>query len=247
MFQKFSENKSSIVQPVILVIGANGGLGSCVCQAALSRGWGVIAMDRYASVCREAIKSKDKNCRYISVDLSAPSSVLLAAEQVKADFRRLDGIVNCAGIVLGRDDTLESLNMDDMRKSMEINVYGPMELIRQLLPLIRRSPSAGIINISSSAAVILGTREIDYPYAVSKCALNMFTEKLRVFLEKAGVRVAAIHPGWMKTAMGGEDAQVEPSEVAEYLLDVLCGKQLVTAVPAFVNRFGKPVLNRNEI
>lgn len=243
----FSENIPNEEKLSVVIIGANGGLGSSVCRAALSRGWGVIAMDWNASVQKEGIEEKTEDYCYIPVNLGDPASVLLAAEQIKANFDRLDGIVNCAGIVLGRDDTLESLDMDDVRKSMEINVYGPMELIRQLLPLIRNSPSAGIINISSSAAAILGTREIDYPYAVSKCALNMFTEKLRVFLEETGVRVAAIHPGWMKTAMGGEAAQVEPSEVAEYILDILCGKQLVTAVPAFVNRFGKPVLNRNEI
>ena len=75
----------------------------------------------------------------------------------------------------------------------------------------------------------------------------MFSEKLRVYLEQDGIRVAAVHPGWMRTAMGGNDAAVEPAEVAVHVLDILCGKQPVTAIPAFVNRFGAPVLDRNDI
>lgn len=244
----FSENKLDGVSLTTVVIGASGGLGSCVCRRALNRGWNVIGMSRGPFPLSESeIGLHGGNLCFLPVDLGDPVSVLHAAAQIKEKTHCLNGIVNCAGIVLGRNDGLDTLDMDDVRRSMEINVYGPMELIRQLLPLIRKGFPAGIVNVSSSAAAIPGTRGIDYPYSVSKCALNMFTEKLRVSLQDTHVHVAAIHPGWMKTTMGGPGAPVEPSEVADYILDIVCGEKTVTAEPAFVNRFGQPVQNRNEI
>jgi len=231
----------------ILITGATGGLGRALCREALSRGWKVIALSRRVSgeEFRDALASEQIS--FITVDFENPESIIAATDQILKTEKVLDGIVNNASILLGREDNLETLNLDDIRRSMEVNAYGPMELTRKLLPLLRNSESAGIVNVTSTAAAIAGTREIDYAYSLSKGALNMFSEKLRIYLQKDSIRVAAVHPGWMRTEMGGMDAPVDPMEAAMHILDILCGKQVVTEVPAFVNRFGAPVLNRNDI
>lgn len=231
----------------IIVTGAAGGLGKSLCKEAFLRGWDVIGVDVATADDEVKAMMDTERMEYYTCDMGDLSQVAELAGRIREKESALDGIVNNVGVVLGREAVLESLNLNDVRRSMEINVYGPMTLTQGLLPLLRRSKRAGIVNISSSAAAIKGTREIDYPYAMSKCALNMFTEKLRVYLERDHIAVAAVHPGWMRTALGGDNASVSPSEVAVHVLDILCGKQPVTAVPAFVNRFGEPVLDRNEI
>lgn len=231
----------------IMVTGAGRGLGLCLCKEAVLRGWHVLALNRSEPSPELRALIDAGHVSFYQADMANREMLLSVIEKILQTETVLDGLVNNAGMLIGRESTLETLRMEDMRRSMEVNLYAPMELTRGVLPLLRKSPSAGIVNISSSAAAIKGTRAIDYPYAISKCAFTMFSEKLRVYLEPDGIRVAAVHPGWMRTSMGGEDAAVDPSEVAVHVLDILCGKQPVTAIPAFVNRFGVPVSDRNEI
>ena len=231
----------------IMVTGAAGGLGQSLCKEAISRGWQVVALDRSAPT--EALRGwmEAGQATFYQADMGDREQVAAVAGRVVQTEAALDGLVNNVGVVLGREDTLETMRMEDLTRSMDINVYGPMELTRRILPLLRRSPSAGIVNITSTAAAYKGARAIDYPYAISKCAFTMFSEKLRAYLREDGIRVAAVHPGWMRTALGGAEATVDPAEVAVHVLDILCGKQVVTADPAFVNRFGEPIRNRNDI
>lgn len=245
-FEEFHMEKD-VYAMKIMITDAGGGLGQCLCSEAVRRGWQVVALNRSAPspMLRALIDAGQVS--FYQADLSDREMLLPVIRRIVQEETSLDGLVNNAGVLLGRESTLETLSMEDMERSMAVNLYAPMELTRAVLPLLRKSPSAGIVNISSSAAAIKGTRAIDYPYAISKCAFTMFSEKLRVYLEQDGIRVAAVHPGWMRTAMGGNDAAVEPAEVAVHVLDILCGKQPVTAIPAFVNRFGAPVLDRNDI
>jgi NAD(P)-dependent dehydrogenase (short-subunit alcohol dehydrogenase family) len=231
----------------VVITGAGRGLGLCLCKEAVIRGWHVLAINRSEPAPELRALIDAGQVSFYQADIANHEMLHSVIEKILQEETSLDGLVNNAGVLIGRESTLETLHMEDMRRSMEINLYAPMELTRGLLPLLRKSPSAGIINISSSAAAIKGTRAIDYPYAISKCAFTMFSEKLRVYLEQDAIRVAAVHPGWMRTSMGGVAAEVEPSEVAVHVLDMLCGKQSITAVPAFVNRFGVPVSDRNEI
>lgn len=230
----------------IVITGASRGLGLALCKEALLRGWEVIALCRNISPQLAELNEQER-IRCLSIDMGDPESIEARAKQILLEEVELDGIVNNAGVVLGREETIETLSLEDVRKSMEINVYGPMLLVQRLLPLLCKSKEIGVINISSSAGALKGTRTIDYPYSISKAALNMFTEKLRKQLLPVGAHVAAVHPGWMKTDLGGEDAAVLPKEVAVHILDMLCGKQKIEAEPAFVNRFGMPVLDRNQI
>lgn len=231
----------------IMVTGAAGGLGHSLCAEAIGRGWRVVALDRSEPTEKLRAWIAAGQAAFYRADMGEPVQLAAAIDQILQKETALDGLVNNVGVVLGRDDTLETMRMEDLERSMAINVYGPMELTRRVLPLLRKSASAGIVNITSTAAAYKGARAIDYPYAISKCAFTMFSEKLRAYLREDGIRVAAVHPGWMRTALGGPDATVDAAEVAVRVLDILCGKQEVTADPAFVNRFGDPVRDRNDI
>ena len=228
----------------IAVTGASRGLGRALCEEALARGWQVIALCR--RIPEDKIPSDGQSLEYGILDLENPDSIIAAADRIVSENEVLDGLINNAGLVAGRENTLETLNLDDLRRCMQVNVYGPMELTRRLLPLLRKSTSAGIVNITSAAGALKGPRETDYPYAMSKCALNMFSEKLRVYTERDSIRVAAVHPGWMRTALGSPNAPVDPRESAANILDILCGARKIEADPAYVDRFGKPILSRAD-
>jgi len=148
--------------------------------------------------------------------------------------------VNNAAILLGRDQTIEEVDMQMMVESMDVNLYGPMRVVKHFLPLMRKSGSGFIMNISSEAGSFHRAYGKDYSYAISKAALNLFTQRLHVDLSSSGIRALAVHPGWMRTDMGGPSAHLDPMESAVAILDLIEGKQEAEIDPfAFVDYTGK--------
>ncbi|WP_369403589.1 SDR family NAD(P)-dependent oxidoreductase [Gracilibacillus boraciitolerans] len=113
-----------------------------------------------------------------------------------------------------------------------------MRIIKHFLPIFHKGPRASILNISSEAASFTNAYAGDYPYGMSKAALNMLSEKLKMYLKDDGVQVLSIHPGWMKTDMGGEKAPFDPDETARMIVDLAERKTEVDSRYSFVNRDG---------
>jgi NAD(P)-dependent dehydrogenase (short-subunit alcohol dehydrogenase family) len=108
---------------------------------------------------------------------------------------------------------------------MRINALGPMLLARQLLPALRRSARPRIVNISSQVgSMVVGSRVgRDVGYGASKAALNMITIKLASRLRDEGMIAIAVHPGYLRTAMGGANADLDPAEAAVQIVDLIEG------------------------
>jgi NAD(P)-dependent dehydrogenase (short-subunit alcohol dehydrogenase family) len=236
----------------VVVTGTLYGLGLSISREIIRRGGYVIAV--YVGEPSEDLlllqKENAEQIQLVQMDLLDTSSVLSGLQKIVDHHEKIDGIINNAGIFIGRDDTIETVKLDDIRKTMEINVYSPILIIQTLLPLLRKGTNSSIVNISSSAACLIGTRDCDYSYCISKISLNMVTEKVRKYLEKENIRCVAVHPGWMNTKGGGGaevSAPTSPENSARAIVDILTGELPVNAVPAFVDRYGKPVLQRNEI
>lgn len=96
-----------------------------------------------------------------------------------------------------------------------------MRVVKHMLPLIGAGTQPVIMNISSEAGTIINAFSTNYPYSMSKTALNMFTERLRHYVQDQGITVYAVHPGWMKTDMGGEEAPSEPAAAAEGIYNII--------------------------
>ncbi|AFC31179.1 short-chain dehydrogenase/reductase SDR [Paenibacillus mucilaginosus 3016] len=212
----------------ILVTGANRGLGYALTAELLQRGHSVIA-----GVRGEAGQPSERNRRLYdlagafpgrlqtaSLDVADETGIAEAAAAWKSSGIELDAIVNNAAILAGRETAIEQLDFADMAASMEINLYGPMRIVKHCLPLF--GDRAGcIVNISSEAGSFTNAYGGDYPYALSKAALNMFSQQLHRQLHARDIAVYAVHPGWIRTDMGGEQAPGDPEASARGIADLI--------------------------
>jgi len=232
------------IAKTIFITGANRGLGYNLTEEALRRGFIVYAGVRSPASC-PLLDPLDQQypgrIQRIALDMGDEGAIRQACEQLSALTPSLDAVINNAAVLLEREKTIEDLDFDQLRLSFTINTFGPMYLIQQLLPLIYNGNSPVIVNISSEAGTILNAFSTNYAYSMSKTALNMFTERLRHFLSGRGIEAYAVHPGWMRTDMGGEEAPGDPVETAAGIMDMVEKKVTITSKISFVNHQGKPM------
>lgn len=209
------------IQSTVLITGAARGLGRAMAQQYAAAGWRVIACGRASTPAAEDGIVPE------TLDVADPASILDLA-------RRLDGIpidvlINNAGI---RGDTggLQTLATDDFLEVMRINTLGPLLVTRALLPNLLSGKRKIIANISSRAGSIaegtLDDDDGDYAYRCSKASLNMATVKLAQDLRADGITVLSLHPGWVKTDMGGDEAVVPVADSAAGLRRIIDGATL---------------------
>ncbi|NHN31497.1 SDR family oxidoreductase [Paenibacillus agricola] len=228
----------------IFITGANRGLGYSLANEGLIRGFniyaGVKSSDSFPML--DPLKNQYPNrVHLIEIDVSDEESVKSAFREVQKTTESLNGIINNAAIMLEREKTIEELEFELVRRSFEINTFGPMRVVKHFLPLIYAANDPVIINISSEAGTIVNAFSTNYPYSMSKTALNMFSERLKHYVQDKGISVYAIHPGWVKTDMGGEEAPGEPSVSAAGIFNIIEKKLAITSKIAFINHLGKPM------
>lgn len=179
-----------------LVTGSTKGLGLAIAQQLAGAGYDVFLGGRNEEELRAVAAQLDKDnagtrAAYATADLSNKSSVIQYALAVQKWSSHLDVLVNNAGIYLPGDVTTEADGQ--LEKLIETNLYSAYHLTRQLLPAIRKSKEAHIINMCSIASLDA------YPgggsYSISKFALLGFNKALRLELMQEGIKVSAILPG----------------------------------------------------
>jgi len=229
----------------LLITGANRGLGFELAAEALRRGHHVYACARSSQPGDKLSLLRNEYPGALSihaVDVTAEEQIAALAAELTAKQVRLDGVINNAGILLGRENPLEQLDMDEVRKTLDINLYGPIMIVKHMLPLLPSDGSYGaILNISSEAGSITNAYAGDYPYAISKTALNMFSAQLKRYVERRNIRVLSVHPGWIKTDMGGDKAPGDPKSSAAGILNMAEGAEIPASQFNFVDFNGKPM------
>ncbi|MCM3413626.1 SDR family oxidoreductase [Metabacillus litoralis] len=227
----------------LFITGANRGLGLALTTEAVKRGHTVFAGIRSPQKQSDALNHLSSlfpnKVQLLQVDVADELTCQTASEKLKADNTTLDAIINNAGILDERSKTIEDIDLDKVEQTFNINLYGPMRVIKYFLPLLHKGPDSTIINISSEAGSFQNAYGGDYPYALSKSALNMFSEQLRKYLKNDGVSVYAVHPGWIRTDMGGEKAPGTPEESAHGIMDIMEKKIEVNCNSSFINTKGE--------
>ncbi|MEK4063376.1 MULTISPECIES: SDR family oxidoreductase [Paenibacillus] len=226
----------------ILITGAGRGLGVELAAEALKRGHGVIAGVRYPDQEQTALSqlaaAYGTKLTVAALDVTNEEGIAELAASLKGQGRTLGAIINNAAILTARNTPVEELDLKDMLTTMDINLYGPMRVVKHFLPLLTE-PDRSIINISSEAGSITNAYPGDYPYAISKTALNMFSQQLHVYLQERGVQVLSVHPGWMHTDMGGEEAPTNPRSSAEGIISLIEQRRAPEGHFRFVDYTGK--------
>lgn len=226
----------------IIITGAGRGLGYELTAEALKRGHGVIAgvrrPDQDQTTLSQLAETYGDKLTVAALDVTDEAGIAALAASLQKQGRTLGAIINNAAVLSARDTSIETLDFQDMLTTMDINLYGPMRVVKHFLPLLTES-ECSIINVSSEAGSITNAYPNDYPYGISKTALNMFSQQLHVYVKERGIQVLSVHPGWMHTDMGGAEAPTNPNQSAEGILDLIEKRTTPEGHFMFVDYTGK--------
>lgn len=197
----------------IVITGASRGIGLATATRFLKEGWRVIG-----TYNKTPIPIKNADCISVQLDQGDTASIKRAAEEIKKITQQIDVLVNNAAITL--DWVEPQIDIEKIRKTFEVNLFGVIDLTEQLLTKI--PAFSHIVNIDSSygAFSLPIDDESSTGYRLSKAALNMYTRTLAFRLKGKGIIVSSLDPGWVKTDMGNlglsenEGPDREPEEVA---------------------------------
>lgn len=203
----------------VFISGTDKGLGLSLVKRFLSEGAqvfaGVYLSDHNLISLAESFPSK---LTTVPLDIAQLDSVRQAAKRVAELTSALDVLINNAGVLLENRTRLENLDLTTLplQATLEVNTFGPLRMVQQFLPLLEKGDRKLIINISSEAGSLADCwRESEFAYSMSKAALNMQSKILQNYLKPRGFKILAVQPGWMKTDMGGADADIHPDESAQ--------------------------------
>jgi len=207
--------------PVALVTGANRGIGLELCRQLASRGYTVLLTARdaeKANAAAESLRADGLDVRALQLDVTDADSIAAATAAIRDQFGRLDVLINNAGIDYDTDQDVLNADLDRMRAGLETHTLGPLRLVQALLPLLRKSARARVVNVSSGAGARERMDGTTPAYSLSKWALNALTMMLAAQLKDERILVNAVGPGWVRTDMGGPDATRHVSEGAASVL-----------------------------
>lgn len=181
---------------VWLVTGASKGLGLTLVKKLLAAGYKVAATSRDLNTLTSEAGELSEQFLPLETKLTDDGSVTQAISTIINTFGTIDVVVNNAGY--GQLGTLEELSDDEVRKNFEVNVFGYLNVIRNVMPYFRRNKSGAFFNISSIAG-FLGTFPGWGVYNATKFAVAGFTEALSAEVKSLGVTATIVYPGYFKT------------------------------------------------
>jgi NAD(P)-dependent dehydrogenase (short-subunit alcohol dehydrogenase family) len=203
--------------PICVVTGANRGIGLEICRALARRGAQVVLTARKARAGEAMVKklaTQNLTVAFHPLDVTSTKSVLALRRFVQRTYGRLDVLINNAGIIGKGDTSGLAVDLKTVRETLETNALGPWHLAQALTPLLRAGKSARIVNVSSGMGAFSEMEGDLAAYRLSKTALNAVTVILAAEL-RGSVAVNAACPGWVRTDMGGRNADRDVAEGAD--------------------------------
>ena len=210
-------------KPVALVTGANQGIGLQIAKDLAAQGFTVLVGSRNVERGEAAAKDVGPDAHALQLDVTDQASVSAAAERVRNEFGRLDVLIQNAAISNTRKRPGQSVeeyakttrpsnvSIDEMRAVWDTNVFGVLSVYQAMLPLLRETPGARIVNVSSGIGSLTTNSDPAYAYRAifgpvypaSKTALNALTLAMALELEQEGIKVNAVSPGYTSTNLNG--------------------------------------------
>jgi NAD(P)-dependent dehydrogenase (short-subunit alcohol dehydrogenase family) len=209
-------------KPVALVTGANQGIGLQIAKELVAHGFTVLVGSRNLQRGETAANEIGPDARAIQLDVTDRASIAAAAERIREEFGRLDRLINNAAISNTRKGSLSmqeylkisrpsNASIDEVRTVWETNVFGVLAVYQAMLPLLRKSPDARIVNVSSGVGSLTDNANPAHPYhamfgpvyPASKAALNAMTLAMMIELESTGIKVNLVSPAHTRTNLNG--------------------------------------------
>jgi len=204
-----------ITNRVALVSGANRGIGAAIARGLATHGHVVAVGARSPAAASQTAADIGRGAFAVELDVGDARSVGEAVAAVVGRTGRVDVVVNNAGGHYDSGARPSEVSDADALDALSVNLLGPWRLCRAALPHMRARGWGRIVNVSSRSGSFASTWADAPAYGVSKAALNMLTLQLAKELEGSGILVNACCPGWVRTAMGGPDADLSVEEGAD--------------------------------
>jgi len=210
-------------KPVALVTGANQGIGLQIAKDLVTHGFTVLVGSRDPKRGEAAAREVGPDAHALQLDVTDQASIDAAAARVRREFGRLDVLIQNAAISHtnkqagqtvddhARATRPSNVSLAEMRAVWDTNVFGVLSVYQAMLPLLRATPGARIVNVSSGVGSLATNLDPAYAYRgifgpvypASKTALNALTVAMAIELEPEGIRVSAVSPGYTKTNLNG--------------------------------------------
>jgi NAD(P)-dependent dehydrogenase (short-subunit alcohol dehydrogenase family) len=210
-------------EKTVFISGANRGIGLGMALLMAGKSYRVFAGYREKARSERLFQESRQKARIVpvQVDVTSESEVRAVAETIAARSGHLDILVNSAGINPAKAGGIDSLSLQDFTEGFLVNVGGPFLTTRYLLALLKKGREKKVVNITSvMGSIQLSTGDM-VPYRVSKAALNMLTKNLAIAYQPYGITVVGLHPGWVRTDMGGPEAPLSVEESVTRLLGII--------------------------
>jgi NAD(P)-dependent dehydrogenase (short-subunit alcohol dehydrogenase family) len=207
---------------IALVTGANQGVGLQVTKELVANGHTVLLASRNFERGEAAAREIGAGAIPLQLDVTHQASIAAAVERIRKEFGRLDLLVNNAAISNTRKGSLSlqeyakislasNASLDEIREVWETNVFGVLAVYQAMLPLLRESADARIVNVSSAVGSLATNADPSYHYhaffgpvyPASKTALNAMTLAMMIELESTGIKINLVSPGFTKTNLNG--------------------------------------------
>lgn len=202
----------------VLITGASRGIGKALAEQYVEAGDEVIACVRDPKACEGLAGGK---AQIQAIDMADPDSISAARDAI-GDIP-IDIVINNAGAFGGMAQALDNLDLDEWRRTFEANTIGPTLLCRAFKSNLAASGNGKLINVSSQLAASTWPFGGMYVYSSSKAALAKVTQILALDWKEEPISVAVMHPGWVKTDMGGPNADITADESAAGIISVIAG------------------------
>ncbi len=233
----------------VLITGVGRGIGRALAEKFLKEGYGVIGTSMTGKV-----DFVHQNMAVHQLDLASPESIDQCCANIaraceksgQSNGQVIDILINNAGALFDDDET--HVIVDKLRKTLEVNLIGTIDFTEHIIPIVNNY--GHIVSLASSAGSLTDTDIQDaktshfpfhYPaYKISKCALNMYMRTLAMRMRHEAtansgvantadsapnfITVSSVHPGWVRTAMGGDDANITPEQAAENIYRLAISK-----------------------
>ena len=201
-----------------LITGANRGIGLALTKACLALPMKVIATCRNPAEASELMALQGEHCEVHALDVNDQAQV--DALQQKLADRSIDWLINNAGTSGERGVTVGNIDRENFMHVLETNCLSPLKISEAFLPNVKRSDDKLIAVISSRMGSISdNTSGRSYAYRTSKSAVNCVMRSFAIDVESEGVHVMLLHPGWVRTRMGGDDGNIGAEESASKLIE----------------------------
>jgi NAD(P)-dependent dehydrogenase (short-subunit alcohol dehydrogenase family) len=209
------EKRGTNFMTTVFITGANRGIGFELARKYADAGWRVVAGVRDVSRAKSVLDFAEV------VELDVADNTSVAALKARFADDTIDVLINNAGTIGPVVQSSSDMDFNGFLDTLNINTLGPLRVTQALLPALQRSKAAKIVAITSKMGSLSYAPSDHIAYRASKAAVNKVMQCVATDLQPKGIAVAVVHPGWVRTDMGGAGADIDVGTSAAGIISVI--------------------------